>query len=473
MKNQIKTSILCLGLLMVTFACQNDDIAIENENVSDLISYKKLSLSQINKLQPVVNNLKKIKPKTPIGSLARDFSFLSLDSLDTNNIIEYTNSTGYTTYTFKFNGLENSTNFENLHLLETDDGFIGYILSFEPNDEWFTSQSNLTPEGEIVVDFANFQGDITKYSLEREIIWTTKEEEATRQMHARTGGFIEVCVFSVVPSCDYGGQLHPWGTNCTGNMTFETIETCQTVWSSGGSGSGNNNGSNSGNNGGSGNNGDDDCRTSGTSIVGEQPLGGIADGCTPNSDTGVDTTNGIAMIAFELDQILNGDDSYEVDNTLSSDNTLSFQTIEVFEAFYDDLFEQETEETDVESTSDLSGETETKYFGYNFTGGMLSTEIKLELVVTIPENTPCECMEVVSATSYMIGNTSFFEWEQMGDYWTESSDNGEEITVFTRGILEMGVTIQGVPLRVEILVTFVQVFNVNTGTLISYEVISD
>lgn len=106
---------------------------------------------------------------------ARDFSFLSLDSLDTENIIEYTDTTGYSTWTFKMNGLDNSINFENLHLLETVDGYIGYILSYEPDEVWH-NEHYIYQHGEYILDMNNYLGEITKYSLEREIIWTTKDE---------------------------------------------------------------------------------------------------------------------------------------------------------------------------------------------------------------------------------------------------------------------------------------------------------
>lgn len=133
---------LITGLFLVTYACQKEDITSKDLNVKNAtISYKKLSLSEIKELQPLVNNIKKLTPKITAGMQAKDFSFLSLDSLDTENIIEYTDTTGYSTWTFKMNGLDNNINFENLHLLETDDGYIGYILSYEPDETWYYSNN--------------------------------------------------------------------------------------------------------------------------------------------------------------------------------------------------------------------------------------------------------------------------------------------------------------------------------------------
>jgi len=67
---------------------------------------------------------------------------------------------------------EKTINFENLHLVEMENGYIAYILSYEPNLEWY--YSNLASDGSYYFDIKNYQGEITKYSLEWKVIWTTK-----------------------------------------------------------------------------------------------------------------------------------------------------------------------------------------------------------------------------------------------------------------------------------------------------------
>jgi hypothetical protein len=102
MKLLTKSAVIALAITLSIFSCQKDDVKIEkNINVSESFSLKKLALSEIQELQPVISNIKKLSPKIPDGMQARDFSFLSLDSLDVDNIIEYTDTTGYSTWTFK------------------------------------------------------------------------------------------------------------------------------------------------------------------------------------------------------------------------------------------------------------------------------------------------------------------------------------------------------------------------------------
>ena len=282
LKNYLKLGMLLFGVPMLITNCHKDDttepIALEKQS----FSYKITSLDKLTKLKPIINNVKQVKPKT--SEFGRDFSnFLPLENLDTDHVIEYTDSTGYSTYTFKIvNEDETSINFENLHLLETDEGYIGYILSWEPDQDWYDSHSTVTPNGDVVLDLSNFQGDITKYSFERDIIWSAKQENTNRSTISRDGYPVEECTFTVVPMCDHM-YLHVRGENCTGNLSYGTIETCQTVWIGGNggfpdygdSGSGSYDASNPCNN------------VSGTSIINEEPLSGVDTGCAPNDTTGV------------------------------------------------------------------------------------------------------------------------------------------------------------------------------------------
>ena len=174
MKLLTKCAVIAFVIILFIFSCQKDDVATNEQQLIETgISLKTLSIDEIEGLQPVVNNIKKLTPKIPIGMQARDFSFLSLDSLDLDNIVEYTDTTGYSTWTIKFNGSEDSINFENLHLLETDDGYLAYILSYEPEENWYYSDANITPEGDWVLHMDSYEGHISKYSLERELIWSS------------------------------------------------------------------------------------------------------------------------------------------------------------------------------------------------------------------------------------------------------------------------------------------------------------
>lgn len=165
--------------------------------------------------------------------------------------------------------------------METEQGYIGYILRYEPDPEWYNNQI-IYQHGEYMLDMTDYQGDITKYSFEREVIWSTIEENVGSSTASRGGQFIEVCVISLQSAC----SGIPW--DCGGSICgFERVENCQTVWSSGGQGnegdgSGDGDGSNNG-----GGDGSDPCITTGTTIIDNQPISGIGTGCTPNDGTGV------------------------------------------------------------------------------------------------------------------------------------------------------------------------------------------
>ena len=293
LKNYIKLGILLFGITLVITNCQKEDTFEEKTSTNPSFTYKVTSLNELTKLKPVISNVKKMTPKTT--SFNRDLpDFLPLENIDESKVIQYTDSTGYSTYTFKIiNEDNNSINFENLYLLETEQGYIGYILSYEPNEDWYFSDANISPEGNQIFNIEDYQGDITKYSFERELIWTTKAEYATNSTANRAS--LEVCTITTVELCDFGGTWHVRGPNCMGNLAYTQVESCTNVWFGSG-GSGTSSGSNEGEN---GNNGDGsstggggsststDCNTSGTSIVNNQPLAGVNNGCAPNEGTGV------------------------------------------------------------------------------------------------------------------------------------------------------------------------------------------
>ncbi len=297
LNSYFKIGILLFGILTITTNCENENnLSDQTSEIEQLLSesHKITSIDNLNHLKPIIENLKTIKLKESYlvkNSNAKQ----SLDNINVNRIIQYTNETGFSTYTFKIENNSESINFENLHLIQTEVGYIGYILSYEPDlNVDFYSQ---TPEGEFYFDIKKYKGHITKYSLDREIIWTTKTKLSTEKLSSKntsarsSGHFTKVCITYFEPQCDYGEELHSWGTYCTGNLSYETTETCQTVWVSGelipqdnpdyeGDGTG----------GGITIDGTDCSNTSGTSIVDSQPITGISTDCAPNNTVGVTTS---------------------------------------------------------------------------------------------------------------------------------------------------------------------------------------
>ena len=161
--------------------------------------------------------------------------------------------------------------------METQDGYIGYILSYKPNEQWYNNCIN--ENGLLNLDMSNYQGDIIKYSLDRDIIWTTELENKNYQ--------ITECTFSLTIWCDESwndGDIEPHiaTSQCTNPEHLYSVwnETCETVYVGGSSDESDNGNTNGGTSSGQ----DDDCNdVSGTKIVAEQPLNGIGTGCATNN----------------------------------------------------------------------------------------------------------------------------------------------------------------------------------------------
>jgi hypothetical protein len=142
-------------------------------------------------------------------------------------------------------------------------------MSYDPDPSWL-EEKKLDPHNEVYL--ANYIGEITKYSLEREIIYSTNENNYTTNS---ANGTIVECTISMVPYCTFGNHDHSNGidTTCRG-LAYTAVETCTTYFL-GGSSDGE-----SSNAGGSTNN-PDPCPsggTTGTVIVGNQPISGIGGG---------------------------------------------------------------------------------------------------------------------------------------------------------------------------------------------------
>ncbi|AUC74275.1 hypothetical protein [Olleya sp. Bg11-27] len=167
-----------------------------------------------------------------------------------------------------------------MHLIETGSNYIAYIIRYIPDYNWFNNLDNYTPEGDLVLDLSTFQGDKIKYSLEREVIWTTIPVDTAR------GGWIEVCTFSSVATCDYGTSIHDRGPRCGGSLGTRLVKSCSSAYTGSGSGWGNEGGDDTSNGGGYASN--NNCEeVTGTLIQDSQPISGVDTGCAVNNVTGV------------------------------------------------------------------------------------------------------------------------------------------------------------------------------------------
>lgn len=278
----LKLGILLLGVPLILVSCNKDDALHENleANQNSDLNFKITSLNNLPKLKPIVKNIKTIKPKVDFDTnspFSRIENIADLKHIDTDKIVQVTNNTGKSTYSFNIKkpSLSASINFENLYLAEKDDGYMSYILLYEPDYNWYQSHNKLE-HGKYVLDFSDYQGHITKYTLDREIIWTTKSD-AINTTAART---IEVCFISTWLGCKCNTAGHEDDlSNCTCVGT-NSSQTCASGYVSGGYGSSNDDsdGTDSDNtNGGSGGgNATDVPCIPGANGVDTQPLSGSA-----------------------------------------------------------------------------------------------------------------------------------------------------------------------------------------------------
>jgi hypothetical protein len=293
LNNLLKTGILFFGISLLLWNCKEEETFQEEltqveQNAS--FGYRVTTLENIPKIIPTIQNIKKIKIQEN-NVFARDLSFLNyIENLNTQEVIAYTDEAGYSTYNFKFENNQQTINFENLHLLERKNGgYIGYILSYEPEKEWY--YNHLNTEGKLIFNISDYQGEITKYSLEREIIWTTKGNE---NVQARGGStWITVCTISPA-SCDEGNHDNGTGWNGCAYSSGEPGLSCSTVRVSGGGnvGSDPDNGGDPDTSGGGGNGNGEPCNdTSGTGFTPDNNAEeGVTSDCTPNNSNGTSTT---------------------------------------------------------------------------------------------------------------------------------------------------------------------------------------
>lgn len=201
-----------------------------------------------------------------------------------DEIIQITNVDNISNYTFGIDtNFENTGYIENLHIKEVDQGYIAYIMRYQPAEGWEDNLENYTPEGDLVLNVSNFNGQISKHTIDGQEVWTTETDMYSRSVT------VEDCTYSLVEYCSNewsgnpNGDPHVRGPNCQGPYHTEVVETCVTITVGGGGDPADDD-----NHYGGGTSNSDDCTdTTGTLIVDDQPISGLRTGCSTNEETGV------------------------------------------------------------------------------------------------------------------------------------------------------------------------------------------
>ncbi|WP_281846216.1 hypothetical protein [Olleya namhaensis] len=380
----------------------------------------------------------------------------------TENIIQITNTTNVSTYTFDIDtNFETTGYLENLHLVETGQDYIAYIIRYIPDATWSTNSNNYTPEGDLVLDVTTFQGDKTKYTLDREVVWSTIPPDNTR------GSFVEVCSFSLVQYCtnDGGGgsdgDPHIRTSKCNGPFFFDSNEGCSTVYASGGFGDSfpdESDGSNETTNGG-GYDYNDGCKeVTGTLIQNSQPISSLSTGCTTNNTTGVAFGNLDCLLNMPSSAINElttffGAGNYQIDCDLDLNSLPYFSSAQDANDFIEGLIDNVSSQNSTSISEEGSIRRDFHPFEISsFPEARIISAVKL----MVPEdNNDLECLQVITVNSYLEGNESLFSWEQLDDsdpndpdgIVVEIDEAYDQIKISVLGRLKIGVNINGYPVK--------------------------
>jgi hypothetical protein len=162
----------------------------------------------------------------------------------------------------------------------------------------------------------------------------------------------------------------------------------------------------------------------------------------PNSTIGFDNS-------LTDNQTIEFDSFSELGNTIHNRPTNSFETIQ-------------NNETTVK-----------KQFNFLYQMTPFSFTVRVVVDYIRPEYNTCDCIEINDVTTILFGNTTFADWEQIGDYWTEVSNDGEELKIFIQGKRTTGVNIDGFPFKIVNLVTYIITLEYSTGLVIDISSITE
>ena len=168
-----------------------------------------------------------------------------------------------------------------------------------------------------------------------------------------------------------------------------------------------------------------------------------------------------------------GEGNIEIDNTLTDEETISFNSIEDIQDFFDDLINTNFENGTSEMFPGSIREDNHSMPFSSFPEAVLLARIK----VNVPDaNNDLECLQLISLNTNMEGNITFFDWLQTSHHDPNNS-NGPLVTIneaydiirYTiHGEMIVGIDLDGLPfnLRTRKLISIDIVYNYSTGELI-------
>jgi len=222
MENYLKPVVLLFVISLLLFNCQRsvfEDNFVENDY------YKIVSIDQVPEIKLMLKNSIAMVEQSNFSNNESDSGSSDL-KVNTEKIIAITKN-GSTNYTFGIDtDFKNSGYIENLHFIKVERGYIAYIMRYVPDEGWKDDDSNRSPDGgDLVFNPTNFSGYKTKYTLERQVVWTTN-------LTLLTNGYRGVaCIHTAVKWCE-NGNLHIAGAGCVGHegeFLYTSERVCEEV----------------------------------------------------------------------------------------------------------------------------------------------------------------------------------------------------------------------------------------------------
>ncbi|WP_299673038.1 hypothetical protein [uncultured Polaribacter sp.] len=216
--NLIKLGIFLFGISLFLFNCEKDENT-HQKHLTAQINYLQIEeLPDVKSVLSELNNLGSSKNRSTISkSMNTDFGALNL-----NNILEYVNNDGKFTYSFlidKDYSNDSAYTFENLHLVKTQNGYFGYILKWEPNEQWIEAN-------DFNFSIQNFTGTQTHYDLDYNIIQIAEfsngqivnnlvgSKTSNRNIQKKSMYMEYVCISTFGDLCTDTGEAYCGGSIC-------------------------------------------------------------------------------------------------------------------------------------------------------------------------------------------------------------------------------------------------------------------
>lgn len=167
-----------------------------------------------------------------------------------------------------------------------------------------------------------------------------------------------------------------------------------------------------------------------------------------------------------------GSSNFESDCSLASNEMIGFDSFGEVEGFFENIVDNQFTVTSSELEHELST-IRRDVFTMEFTS-FPKADIVAAIKVNVPDaNNGLECLDVLSANTYLGGNYSWFDWTQLDDDDPNATDGPlvlvneaqDSVKISILGVIEIGLNINGNPFRVRRFITVLITYNYSTGEL--------